>query len=99
MRRLIIYLTCLLLIDLATPAGAEIFEGRFVFNKRCATCHDITTVMAPLMKLRNDAERRAYLEKFLSRHHAYSDEERALIIDYLLRHPPRLTGLSFDMRN
>lgn len=45
--------------------------------------------MPPLMKLPNDAERRSFLDKFLTRHHARDKEERDLIIDYLLRQQSR----------
>jgi hypothetical protein len=45
--------------------------------------------MPPLMKLPNDEERRAFLDKFLTRHHARDEKERELIIDYLLKHQPR----------
>jgi hypothetical protein len=71
------------------PAMAEVPDGRFLFNKRCATCHQAEALMPRLMKLPDDKERQAYLNKFLARHHARDAEERALIVDYLLKHQPR----------
>lgn len=74
----------------ATPAAAAVPEGSFMFNNRCGTCHqDAGALMPRLMKLPNDQERRSYLEKFLARHHARDAQERALIVDYLLRYQPR----------
>ena len=79
-------LILMLLTASAYRAAAEVPDGTFLFNKRCALCHDTAALMPPLMKLPNDAERQAFLEKFLSRHHARDDEERKLIIDYLLKY-------------
>lgn len=79
----------LLGLVVAVGAAAEVHEGRFMFNKRCGTCHEATELMPRLMKLPNDAERGAFLDKFLARHHARDADERALIVEYLLRHQPR----------
>lgn len=73
----------------AAGAAAAVPDGRFLFNKRCATCHEASALMPRLMKLPGDKEREAFLEKFLSRHHARDAEERKLIVEYLLRHQPR----------
>lgn len=89
MRVITTFMTCLLIVGSSAANGIEIFEGRFVFNKRCARCHDATALMPPIDKLPGDAERRTFLDKFLARHHASDQEERTLIIDYLLRHQPR----------
>lgn len=78
-----------LLLTGPTVAHAEIPDGRFAFDKRCATCHDATALTVALAKRADDKERRAFLEKFLSRHHARDLEERAAIIDYLLNYQAR----------
>ncbi len=81
--------TVVAVAPLLSPAVAEVPEGGFVFNKRCGTCHRAEALMPRLMKLPDDAARQTYLDKFLVRHHARDVEERALIIDYLLRFQPR----------
>lgn len=88
---LLVRITCglALLGAISTIAAADVPDGRFLFNKRCATCHEASALMPPLMKLPGDKEREAFLEKFLSRHHARDAEERKLIVEYLLRHQPR----------
>lgn len=73
----------------APQAVAEVPDGVFMFNKRCATCHEAAALMPRLMKMPNDEERRAYLDKFLARHHARDGEERKLIVEYLVRYQPR----------
>lgn len=79
----------MLLAAAAMRAEAEIVDGAFMFNKRCALCHNATALMPPLMKLPDDEKRQAFLEKFLSRHHARDEEERKLIVDYLINYQPR----------
>ena len=81
-----LFLGLALLIGATAGASAEIANARFAFNKRCATCHDATALIPRLMKLPDDVERHAFLEQFLSRHHARDADERRLIIDYLLKH-------------
>ena len=73
----------------AASSAAEVPNSRFMFNKHCALCHDATALASRLEKLADDAARQDFLEQFLSRHHARDAEERALIIDYLLKHQPR----------
>jgi hypothetical protein len=68
-----------------TPGWAEVPDGRFIFNKRCATCHDAGALTERLAKMQN-AERQTFLDRFLARHHARDRDERALIIDYLSKH-------------
>ena len=89
MLKLLRVIAGLIMLAAATPAVAEVPDGVFMFNKRCATCHEAGALMPRLMKLPNEAERRVYLEKFLTRHHARDEAERKLIVDYLLRYQPR----------
>ena len=79
----------LVALGAAAPAGAEVPEGSFMFNKRCATCHTASALMPRLMKLPNDAERAEFLNKFLAGHHARDEAERKLIVEYLVRYQPR----------
>ena len=74
---------------LAAPAVAEVPEGSFMFNRRCATCHMASALMPRLMKLPNDAERAEFLNKFLASHHARDEAERKAIVEYLVRYQPR----------
>ena len=79
----------LMALGVATPAVAEVPEGSFMFNKRCATCHVASALMPRLMKLPNDEERGAFLNKFLAGHHARDEAERKVIVEYLVRYQPR----------
>lgn len=89
MRKPVRVIAVLVALGAAAQAAAEVPDGVFMFNKRCATCHEARALMPRLTALPNDAERRAYLEKFLSRHHARDAEERKLIVEYLVRFQPR----------
>jgi cytochrome c553 len=79
----------LLSIGFVAQARAEVPDGAFMFNQRCGKCHEPAALMPRLMKLPDDNERRAYLEKFLTRHHARDEQERKLIVEYLVRYQPR----------
>lgn len=76
-------------IGLLAQARAEVPDGTFMYNQRCSKCHEPSALMPRLMKLPDDNERRAYLEKFLTRHHARDEQERKLIVEYLVRFQPR----------
>ena len=75
----------IVLAPAVTTGWAEVPDGRFVFNKRCATCHEAAALTERLAKMQN-AERQTFLDRFLVRHHARDRDERALIIDYLSKH-------------
>ena len=79
----------LLSLGLAPQASAEVPDGAFIYNQRCGKCHEPSALMPRLMKLPDDNERRAYLDKFLARHHARDAKERELIVEYLVRYQPR----------
>lgn len=73
----------------AAPAGAEVPEGSFMFNRRCATCHMAGALMPRLMKLPTEEERAAFLNKFLAGHHARDEAERKAIVEFLVHYQPR----------
>lgn len=79
----------LIVLGAAAPAGAEVPEGSFMFNRRCATCHMASALMPRLMKLPDEEERAQFLNKFLAGHHARDETERKAIVDYLVHYQPR----------
>lgn len=83
--RLVLSLTSLLLI-VGPEIRAEIPESGFMFNKRCALCHNAAALTLRIRNVPED-KRRTFLENFLARHHTHTSEERALIIDFLLHQP------------
>ena len=89
MRKLTAIFFFLISLGLAAQARAEVPDGAFIYNQRCGKCHEPAALMPRLMKLSDDNERRAYLEKFLARHHARDAEERKLIVEYLVCYQPR----------
>ena len=89
MRNFVTILVVLTSIGVLAQARAEGPDGAFMYNQRCGKCHEPSALMPRLMKLPDDNERRAYLDKFLTRHHARDAKERELIVEYLVRYQPR----------
>ena len=89
MRKPVAILFLLMSLGLTSQASAEVPDGAFMYNQRCGKCHEPSALMPRLMKLPDDNERRAYLDKFLARHHARDAKERELIVEYLVRYQPR----------
>ena len=65
---------------------AEIPESSFIFNKRCALCHNVAALTPRIRSIPED-KRRTFLENFLVRHHTRDAEERASIIEFILHQP------------
>ncbi|HZR03428.1 MAG TPA: hypothetical protein VFA81_09680 [Burkholderiales bacterium] len=78
-------LAVLVIAALVGPAASPAQDGEALFKSRCSACHTAKKATTSARKL-PQAERSAYLDKFVSKHSpAPVDEpQRKAIVDYLL---------------
>lgn len=59
-------------------------DGQSAFTQRCSKCHSVQK-LAPAIQKQPVSERQAWLQRFLERHYPPPQDERAAIIEYLLK--------------
>ncbi len=92
-----IALPCLFLLALplfgAPPAGAQAptpaMTPAEAYQRGCAECHRRESSVLRAIPARPEAERRAWIERFMAQHPCACDEARPLIVDYLLERTRR----------
>jgi len=74
---------------LAVLAGtvASAHDGRKLFDKRCAGCHDADKLTTAVRDMGTPDVARERLERLLLVHHAPDHDDHAAIIEYLLSLP------------
>ena len=70
-----------LLTEASGPSNAQ--TPAEAYSKGCGGCHSSEKVLRRIPKA-SDAERRAWIEKFMTQHPCERDDLKPLIVDYLL---------------
>jgi hypothetical protein len=65
-------------------AGAEAQTPAEAFRRGCAGCHTSERPILRRIPKTTEAERRAWIEKFMTQHPCERDDLKPLIVDYLL---------------
>jgi hypothetical protein len=82
-----------LLFVAAHPAGAQgsapAMTPAEAYQRGCAECHRRESSVLRAIPSRPEAERRAWIERFMAQHPCACDEARPLIVDYLLERTRR----------
>jgi hypothetical protein len=82
-----------LLLLAAHPTGAQApapaMTPAEAYQRGCAECHRRETSVLRAIPSRPEAERRAWIERFMAQHPCACDEARPLIVDYLLERTRR----------
>jgi hypothetical protein len=76
-------LACALALTAASARADDAPDGAALFKQKCTSCHPASKPIAKVRKT-PEADRTAYLEKFLPTHFSPDPVQRKAIIDYML---------------
>ena len=79
-----VFLAAVLVTALIDGTGANAQTPAEAFRRGCAGCHTSERVILRRILKAPEADRRTFIEKFMTQHPCERDDLKPLIVDYLL---------------